>query len=90
MENQGKKSILSVKTGVLVMLLAPLLAVGPLLVGAAGAAVFCGSGANEANCGFAVVPWLMYLSIPAGALLFVVGLVVFIVALVMAVVKKTN
>ena len=81
MDNQGKKSILSVKTGVLAMLLAPLLAVGPLLVGAAGAAVFCGSGANEANCGFAVVPWLMYLTLPAGALMFIVGLVILLVSL---------
>jgi len=86
MENQGKKSILSVKTGALVMLLAPLLAVGPLLVGAAGAAVFCGPGANEANCGFGVLPWFMFYTIPAGALMFIVGLVVFTVALV----KKIN
>ena len=86
MENQGKKSIWSVKAGVLAMLLSPLLAVGPFLVGAAGAAVFCGSGANEANCGFAVLPWMMLLTLPAGALLFIVGLIIFIVALA----KKTN
>ena len=86
MENQGKKSIWSVKAGVLAMLLSPLLAVGPFLVGAAGAAVFCGPGANEANCGFAVLPWMMLLTLPAGALLFIVGLIIFIVALA----KKTN
>lgn len=86
MENQGKKSFWSVKTGVLVMLLSPLLAVGPFLVGVAGAAVFCGPDANEGNCGFAALPWMMILTLPAGALMFIVGLVMFIVALV----KKTN
>jgi len=86
MENQGKKSFWSVKAGLIVMLLAPLLAVAPFLVGAAGAAVFCGPGANEGNCGFAVLPWMMILTLPAGALMFIVGLVMFIVALV----KKTN
>ena len=82
MENQGKKSFWSVKAGALAMLLAPLLAAAPLLIGAAGAAVFCGPGANEANCGFGVLPWFMFYTIPAGALMFIVGLVVFIVALV--------
>jgi len=86
MENQGKKSFWSVKTGVIAMLLAPLLAVAPLLIGAAGAAVFCGPGANEANCGFAVLPWMMLLTLPAGALMFIAGLIIFIVALA----KKTN
>ena len=82
MENQGKKSFWSVKAGLLAMLLAPLLAVAPFLVGAAGAAVFCGPGANEANCGFGVLPWLMILTLPAGALMFIVGLVILIVSLV--------
>lgn len=86
MENQGKNSFWSVKAGLLVMLLAPLLAVAPFLVGAAGAAVFCGPGANEANCGFGVLPWLMILTLPAGALMLIVGLVIFVVALA----KKTN
>jgi len=81
MENQGKKSFWSVKTGALAMLLAPLLAVAPFLIGAAGAAVFCGPGANEANCGFGVLPWFMFFTIPAGALMFIVGLVTLIVSL---------
>jgi hypothetical protein len=89
MENQGKKSIWSIKAGILTMLLAPLLAISPL-VGIPLARVFCGPDANESNCGFGVLPWFMYFTIPAGALLFIVGLVVFTVALVMAAVKKTN
>lgn len=82
MENQGKKPFWSVKTGLLAMLLAPLFAVAPFLVGAGSAYIFCGPDANEANCGFAVLPWMMILTIPAGALMFIVGLVILIVSLV--------
>lgn len=81
MENQGKKSFWSVKTGALAMLLAPLFAISPFIVAWPLARVFCGADANEANCGFAVLPWLMILTLPAGALLFIVGLVVLILSL---------
>lgn len=86
MENQGKKSFWSVKTGVIAMLLPPLFALSPFIVAWPLALVFCGPDANEGNCGFAALPWMMILTIPAGALMFIVGLVIFIVALV----KKTN
>ena len=81
MENQGKKSFWSVKTGVIAMLLAPLFALSPFIVAWPLARVFCGPDANEGNCGFAALPWLMILTLPAGALLFIVGLVVLIVSL---------
>ncbi len=63
------------------MLLAPLFALSPFIVAWPLARVFCGPDANEGNCGFAALPWLMILTLPAGALLFIVGLVVLIVSL---------
>jgi hypothetical protein len=81
MENNEKRKTFRFKTGLSLMLIAPLFAVAPFLVGAAGAAVFCGPGANEANCGFGVLPWFMFFTIPAGALMFIVGLVILLVSL---------
>jgi hypothetical protein len=81
MENQGKKSFWSVKTGVIAMLLAPLFALSPFIVAWPLARVFCGPDANEGNCAWAAMPWFMFFTIPAAAVLFLVGLVIFIVSL---------
>lgn len=81
MKNQGKKSLWSVKTGALLILLSPLLAVAPFLVGAVGATIFCGPDANEGNCAWAALPWLMFFTIPFGILMFITGLIVLIVCL---------
>ncbi len=70
------------KTGLLTMLLAPLLAVSPFLAGALLSLAFCGPDANEGNCGWAALPWFMFLTIPLGALMFIAGVVIVIVSLV--------
>lgn len=64
------------------MLLAPLLAVSPFLAGALLSLAFCGPDANEGNCGWAALPWFMFLTIPLGALMFIAGVVIVIVSLV--------
>jgi hypothetical protein len=64
------------------MLLSPVLAVLPFLAGALLSRVFCGPDANEGNCGWAALPWFMYYTIPAAAVMFVTGFVVLIISLV--------
>lgn len=81
MENQGKKISWSVKTGAIAMLVSPLVAIAPYVAGAFLSVVFCGPDANEGNCGWAALPWFMFFTIPAAAVLFLVGLVIFIVSL---------
>lgn len=63
------------------MLIAPLFAVSPFIAGAFLSVVFCGPDANEGNCGPAALPWFMFFTIPAGALMFIVGLVILLVSL---------
>jgi len=43
---------------------------------------FCGPDANEGNCAWAALPWFMFFTIPAAALIFIAGVVVLIVSLV--------
>lgn len=81
MENQGEKYSWSVKTGALAMLVSPLVAIAPYVAGAFLSVVFCGPDANEGNCAWAAMPWFMFFTIPAAAVLFLVGLVIFIVSL---------
>ena len=70
------------KTGLLTILLAPLLAVSPFLAGALLSLAFCGPDANEGSCGWAALPWFMFLTIPLGALMLIAGVVIVIVSLV--------
>lgn len=56
----------------------PLVAILPLVMGFVGS-LTCPQPANEGNCAAAAAPWLMFLSIPFGFILGLVGLVIFIV-----------
>ena len=71
-----------VRTGLLAIALAPLLAISPFIAGAFLSVIFCAPDANEGNCKWAALPWFMFFTIPAAALVFFAGLVVLIVALV--------
>jgi hypothetical protein len=69
-------------TGLIMLGLSPLVAFGPFIIGGIGAQLFCEgglSGANEANCGFAALPWIAVMTLPAGILLAIAGIVVMIV-----------
>ena len=82
MNSNKQFKFLSVKTGLIAMLLAPVLAVFPLVAGIALARLLCGPDANEANCGWGVLPWFMFFTIPAAALMFITGFVLLIISLV--------
>lgn len=86
MNSNKQRKFLSVKTGLIAMLLSPVLAVLPFLAGALLSRVFCGPDANEGNCGWAALPWFMFFTLPAGFVLFVTGIIVLIISLV----KKTG
>jgi hypothetical protein len=87
MNKRRESSFLSVKTGLIAMLLSPVLAVLPFLAGALLSRVFCGPDANEGNCGWAALPWFMFFTIPAAVVMFVTGFVLLIVSLFK---KSTN
>ena len=86
MADSNRSSVLNPKTGLLAMVLSPVFAVMPFIAGAALSFVFCGSDANEGNCGWAALPWAMFITIPLAGLMFIAGLVILIVSLV----KKSN
>ena len=90
MNSNKQFKFLSVKTGLIAMLVAPVLAVLPLLAGLTLARVFCGPDANEANCGWGVLPWFTYYTAPAGILLFVAGFIILLISLVKKVAEKKD
>jgi hypothetical protein len=90
MNSDKQFRFLSVKNGLIAMLVAPVLAVLPLLAGLTLARLFCGPDANEANCGWGVLPWFTFFTAPAGFVLFVTGFVVLIISLVKKVTKKND
>jgi hypothetical protein len=90
MNSNKQFKFLSVKTGLIAMLVAPVLAVLPLLAGLTLARLFCGPDANEADCGWAVLPWFTFYTAPAGSVMFVTGFVVLIISLVKKAAKKND
>ena len=65
-------------TGKTMLCISPLVAFGPLIVGLAGAQLFCEGGlaqANEANCGFTMFPLMMIMTVPVGLVLAISGIV---------------
>jgi len=66
------------RTGKTMLCISPLVAFGPLIVGLAGAQLFCDGGlaqANEANCGFTMFPLMMIMTVPVGLVLAISGIV---------------
>ena len=70
----------STSTGLLMMLLSPVLALSPFLIGLPMTKLFCEQPANEGNCSWVALGWLGLLSIPAGAIMFFVGLIIAMVS----------
>lgn len=67
-------------TALIFMSAAPILGISPYLVGLVGSWLTPGC-TNEANCGWAALPWFMFFTIPAALALFVFGLIRVLVAL---------
>ncbi|NBV90178.1 MAG: hypothetical protein EBR84_02030 [Actinobacteria bacterium] len=67
--------------GLILFLSSPLVAIGPFLL-AMILVNTCPGGAaaaNEANCGWAALPWAMIATIPTGIVMFIVGIVMMII-----------
>ena len=65
---------------------APFLAVSPFAIGYLGSLTVPG-GCNESNCGWAVLPWFMFITVPAGFFLYVGTLIAAVFALAKRVAK---
>lgn len=70
-----------VRTGWILLAASLLVALAPVLLALVLIPLQCGgySGANEGNCGPAALPWLMFLSVPAGIVTAIVGLVTLLI-----------
>lgn len=66
-------------TALTVMSTSPILGVSPFLVGLVGSWLTPGC-TNEADCGWAALPWFMFFTIPASLVFFIIGLILFLVA----------
>ena len=82
MNKSNPRQFWSLKTGLLAMALAPLFAISPYIFGALLSVAFCGPDANEGHCAWAALPWFMFFTIPAAAVVFITGVVILIVSLV--------
>ena len=82
MNKSNPRQFWSLKTGLLAMALAPLFAISPYIFGALLSLAFCGPDANEGNCAWAALPWFMFFTIPAAAVVFITGVVILIGSLV--------
>ena len=71
-----------VVTGLVMTVLSPIFAVSPFLIAFPLATLFCGPDANEANCGWAVLPWFMFYTIPAAIVMFFAGVVITVIGIV--------
>lgn len=67
----------------------PLVAFSPFIIGALGSMTVSGS-CNEGNCAWAALPWLMFLTIPVGFVLYCVALFMFLVFVFRRIKKDTE
>ena len=72
-----------VRTGWILLGASVLVATAPVLLALVLIPLQCGgySDANEGNCGPAALPWLLILSVPAGIVTAIVGIVTLIIGL---------
>ena len=86
MKGDKQFKFLSVRTGLIAMLVAPVIALLPF-IGIPLGFLFCGPDANEVSCAWGLPPLLLLLTlVQVGLYLFVAGFVVLIISLV----KKTG
>lgn len=68
-----KPSNLSLKIGLILVLLSPIVAILPWLFAIPLVFLLCEQPANEGNCGPAALPWFMFFTIPIGILMLLSG-----------------
>ena len=78
----SKSSRKFVITGLVITGLSPIFAVSPFLIAYPLATLFCVPDANEANCGWAALPWFMFFTIPVAVVMLFVGLIITVIGIV--------
>ena len=78
----SKSSRKYVVTGLVITGLSPIFAVSPFVIAYPLATLFCVPDANEANCGWAALPWFMFFTIPAAVVMLFVGLIITVIGIV--------
>ena len=76
--NTPKEPVKTSQIGCWIGWAGPVIAFLPLVFGFIGS-IGCPQPANEGNCAAAAAPWLMFLSIPFGFILGLVGVVIFFI-----------
>jgi hypothetical protein len=76
-----KRSRNQIVTGLLIIALSPIFAVSPFLIALPLATLLCGPDANEANCGWAALPWFMYFTIPAALVMLLTGVIITVIGI---------
>ena len=90
MKGDKQSKFLSVKTGLIAMLVALVIAILPF-IGIPLGFLFCGPDANEVSCAWGLPPLLLLLIfVQVGIYLFVAGFVVLIISLVKKVAEKKD
>ena len=74
--------------GLWIMLLSPVVAVSPFLVGGPLQLLFCPKPANEGNCGWVALGWFGLITIPVGGIMFIVGLVTLVAGAAKSAIKR--
>ena len=65
------------RTGLILLIASPLIAIAPIVIALIMVNTCPGgaANANEGNCSWAALPWMMFMTVPAGAVLFIIGVV---------------
>lgn len=66
------------KVGRVILLIAPVVGLGPAIIGGIGASQT--SNCNEGNCYYGALPWATFLTLPLGFILAIIGLIVLVTA----------
>ena len=75
-------------TGLLIMLLSPVLAISPFLIGIPLSKILCEQPANEGNCSWVALGWFGLITIPVGGIMFIVGLLTLVAGAAKSAIKR--
>jgi len=67
------------RVGLGLLISSPFFALSPAILALILTPLLCGDGANESNCGPAVLPWFLIATIPAGFVMAIVGSVIMVI-----------
>jgi len=67
------------RVGLGLLISSPFFALSPAIIALILVPLLCGGGANESNCGPAVLPWFLIATIPAGFVMAIMGSVIMVI-----------